>query len=201
MLSPNALPTIISKAPTLYNELAAGVHTNLSLDQVIQLALLAQTVPDENIQRGIIGKESVIFGTSPDGLSILIPLPDKIHALRDQVFASTGSLGPETPGSLLEQMKAEGAKIALFNASSDPNLLNRAADYLRGQGANIAQTAASGEVYASTTIIDHTGNPYILKYLVDLMHVSPGKIYLRFDPNVTADVEVYLGNDWAAQNP
>jgi hypothetical protein len=32
------------------------------------------------------------------------------------------------------------------------------------------------------------------------MHISSGKILIRFDPNSAVDVEIYLGDDWAAQN-
>ncbi len=104
------LPTLVSKAPSLYNELASSIRTNLSLEEIIQLAFLAKDVQDEGIQRGIIGTESVLFANSPDDLSILVPLPDKISIVRDQVFASSGGLGPQTPGSLQEQMQAEKAR-------------------------------------------------------------------------------------------
>lgn len=198
MIRRDMLPTTIAKAPTLYNELASGIRTNLTLDQVIQLALLAQNVPDENIQRGIIGTDSVLFAKSPDGLDILIPIPDKILLLRDQVFASSSGLGPETPGSPQEQMAAEGAKIALYNASYSQDTLSRTADYLREQGANLVQSAESGQSYSSTTIIIHTGSPYAVKYLVDLLGIHPNNIRFQYDPNNPIDVEVFLGDDWAS---
>jgi len=195
------IPTLISKAPTLYNELSSGINTNLNLDELIKLALLAQSIPQENIQSGIIGPESVVFGLSPDNLDILIPIPDKIHRLRDQLFTTAGGLGPETPGSAQEQMQAEGARIAVYNGSSLPGLADRTAEYLKGLGANIVQVAEINEPYAATTIIDHSGNPYALKFLVDLMHISPNKIYIRFDPNHSADIELFLGEDWGVRNP
>ncbi|MBN2549752.1 MAG: LCP family protein [Anaerolineales bacterium] len=200
MLSAEMLTSMITKAPALYNELASGVRTNLSLDEIIKLALLAQSVSEENIQKGIIGESSVLFGFSPDNLSILIPIPDKINLVRDQVFASAGALGPETPGAAQDQMKAEAAKTQVYNASRSPDILSRTVDYLRGLGVNILQTGASENIYTSTTIIDHTGNPFTVKYLVDLLHIHPSRIYLKYDPNSPADVEIYLGDDWAAQN-
>jgi LCP family protein required for cell wall assembly len=200
ILSLDILPTLISKAPTLYNELAAGIRTNLTLDELIKLALLAQTVPEENIQKGIINKDNVFFGNSPDGLSILIPIPDDIHLLRDQIFASSGSIGPQTAGNPQEQMKTEAAKIAIYNGSNAADLGNRTGDYLRNQGANIVQVGNADQAYASTTIIDHTGNPFALKYLVDLMKISSGKIVIKYDPNNSFDIELFLGNDWASKN-
>jgi LCP family protein required for cell wall assembly len=194
------LPTLISKAPALYNELSTGIRTNLSLDEVLKLALLAQSVPQESIQQGIINKDNVFFGFSPDGLSILIPIPDDIHLLRDKIFATSGSLSPMTPGNDQERMKTEAAKLAVYNSSSIPGLETRTADYLRSQGANVVQANSSGQAQAYTTIIDHTGNPYILKYLVDLLKIAPANIKIEFDPNSPVDVEVYLGDDWGRNN-
>ena len=200
ILSLDLLPTLISKAPTLYNELSSGIRTNLTLDEVLKLAVLAQSVPEENIKRGIISEGDVFFGFSPDGLSILIPIPDDIHRLRDEIFASSGSLGPETKGSPQEKMVAENAKLAVYNGSNTGGLENRTADYLRTNGANVVQVTAASDLYASTTVVDHTGNPFMLTYLVDLLGIHPSKIYIKFDPNSQVDVELFLGNDWAANN-
>lgn len=194
------LPLLISKAPTLYNQLASSIRTNLSLDEIIQLAMLAKDVPDDGIQRGIIGTDSVLFANSPDDLSILVPLPDKINLVRDQVFASSGVLSPETPGSLQERMQAEKARIALYNGSGLADILARTQQYLASQGANILQAADAGQAYAATTIIDHSGSPHTLQYLVELLKVRPGKIYVQYDPNASIDVEVFLGSDWASNS-
>jgi LCP family protein required for cell wall assembly len=200
ILSFDLLPTLMTKAPVLYKELASGINTNLSLDEVIKLALLAVDISDEDIQRGIIDESNVLFGNSPDGLSILIPIPDDIHLLRDQIFAASDGLGPETPGDAHQQMGAEGARISIYNGSSTPGLAERTADYLRSQGANIVQVGNANQSYTSTTVIDYSGSPYALKYLVDLIGISQGRIYNRFDPSSAVDVELYLGDDWANQN-
>jgi LCP family protein required for cell wall assembly len=200
ILSLNMLPTLISKAPALYQQLAAGVHTNLSLDETIQLALLAQKIPLEKIQREIIGKEQVIFGFSPDNLSILIPLPDKIQLLRDKVFATSSSLGPETEGASQQQMQAENARLAVFNGSSASDLGERTSQFLHDQGVNVTQVGAADQNYAATTVIDHSGSPYLLKYLVETLNISPMRIQIEYDPNSAVDVEVILGEDWARNN-
>lgn len=194
------LPTLVSKAPALYNELAASIRTNLSLQEVIQLALLAQNVPDEGIQRGIIDEHCVLFANSPDELSILIPLPDKINLVRDQVFASAGGLGPQTPGSPQERMQAEQARIAVYDGAGAAGILERTLQYLQNLGASITVSSPAAQPYAATTIIDHTGNPHTLQFLVDLMKIRPGRIYIQYDPNASIDVEVFLGSDWATSN-
>jgi LCP family protein required for cell wall assembly len=196
VLSLNILPTLIAKAPSLYNGLSSGIHTNLSLDDAIRLAVLAQQVPSQNIQRGVIGKGYTIFGWSPDNLSILVPIPDKIHLLRDQIFASSSSLSPSITGSSQQQMQAEAAKVAVYNASQNPGLGSSGSAYLKSQGMNIVQIGDSDKKYAATLVIDHTGNPYTLKYLAELMKISPDHIYTQADLISPVDVEIYLGNDW-----
>jgi hypothetical protein len=195
------LPILIQKREALYQELSTGVHTNLSLDQAVQLAVMASQVPSENIKRGVIGKGYVLFGESPDKLSILIPLTDKIHALRDEIFAASSALGPLTPGSEQERMAAEGARVAVINQSHTAGLAERTGQFLGSQGVNVTQTSDTPQNLTMTTIIDHTGKPFTTKYLVDLIGISPGKII--FDENLGSpvDIELLLGDDWARKSP
>jgi LCP family protein required for cell wall assembly len=199
ILSLELLPTLIQKAPTLYQEIASGVKTNLSLDEAIKLAALAQSVPDENIQKGVIGTKQVLFGFSPDNLSILIPLTDKIFVLRDQIFTTFG-LGPETPGDPQQQMGAESAKIAVYDGTGLGDLLNRTVEYFRTQGANVVASSPANQAYVNSMIVDHTGNPHTLKYFVALMGIPASNIHSQFDPNSPVDVEIFLGSNWASNN-
>jgi LCP family protein required for cell wall assembly len=200
ILSFNMLPTLIAKAPALYNELASGIHSNLPLEDAVRLAALALQVPKEKIHQGVIGKGYVLFGTSPDNLSILIPLPDKISVLRDEIFATSGALNPQTPGDLAAQMKAEGARVAVRNASRAGDLAQRTADYLKGQGMAIAGVSDLGQVRASSSLILHTDKPFGLHYLSELLGVPSERITLEYDPNSAIDIEVILGADWAGKN-
>ncbi len=76
------LPILISKAPVLYQEIASGVHTNLSLEQALKLAVLATQISDAGIKRGTIGPPNLVtLDKSPDGLDILKPVPDQIRIL------------------------------------------------------------------------------------------------------------------------
>lgn len=197
VLSLDMLPTLVSKAPTLYNQLASGVHTNLTLDQVIRLAVLAQEVPENQIVRGILDENTVVFGRSPDDLSILIPIPDKITLVRDQVFASSGALGPQTPGDTLQRARAEAARVAVYNGSSTAGLAERTAEYLRSQGLNVVQVGDAGQRYSGTTLVDHSGSPYAIGYLADLMNIRDFRLQLEMDLNAPYDLELYLGDDWA----
>lgn len=200
ILSLDMLTTMIGKAPTLYQELASGIRTNLTVQEVIKLAVLAQEVESDDIKQGVIGQKQVVFGTSPDGLSILIPIPDKIILLRDELFATGAGLGPMTPGSSRERMQAEGAILNIYNGSRVGDLGTRSEMYLKSQGVKVAQVANAPEPYASTTLIDHTGSPYLLQYLMEVYGINPRRVFLEYDPNSLVDVEIYLGYDAEGAN-
>jgi len=87
---------VATRAPALYNELAAGIHTNLSLDDAMKLGWLALEIPMESVQRGAIAPpKAVSLAKSPDGTQdILVPVPDQIRVIRDQVFASSSMASP-----------------------------------------------------------------------------------------------------------
>jgi len=199
----NLLPMLISKAPLLYQELSAGVHTNLTLEQSIQLAWLATQIPEDRIKRGVIGPpEQVTLNKTAEGDEVLKPIHDKIRILRDEIFINTGPVSPVaatmTP---LDLMKAEAARISLLNGSSTAGLAASTTQYLQSQGATITVTGNADQLYTYTTIFDYTGKPYTLRFLVDLMQIQPNRIYSRYDPTSQVDVVVILGTDWASNNP
>ncbi len=203
IMSAEMLPTLISKAPVLYQELAAGVRTNLTLEQAIRLAWLAQQIPDENIKQGAIGPpEQVLLVKSPQGDDVLKPITDKIRLLRDDVFFDQQFLSPAAASMApVDLVKAEGAKITVMNGTVAAGLAAQTTEYLQAQGIPVASTANADQVYAVTTIYDYTGKIYTVKYLVDLMKIQANQIYSRYDPTSQVDVVVILGNDWAASNP
>lgn len=194
---------LVSRVPALYNELAAGIHTNLSLDDAIRLGWLALDIPIPSIQRGAIAPpKAVLLAKSPDGTQdILIPVPDQIRLIRDQVFASSSMASPIVDtGDTLANMQAEGASIVVANGTYVEGLATDTQAYLQTQGANVIGTQNSDYI-PYTRIIDYTGKPYTDRYLVNLMNITPYSIFFQYDPMSQVDVLVILGDDWAAINP
>ena len=199
LLEPQNLSTLVSKAPTLYAEIAAGVQTNMTLEELLKLAFLAQKVPEENITKGSISAQEVVFGETDDGQSVLVPLPEKIRLLRDDVFlVSTGTLGPMLPGNSQERMVAEGARIVVLNGSQVDGLASQTQSFLVAQGANVVEIA-NGEFTYPARIVDYTGNPHTAQYLAETFGVLPGYYEIQYDPNSTVDIVITVGADWAAQ--
>jgi len=201
ILSKEMLTTLIERAPALYETLSAGVRTNLTLLQVVRLAWLAPQIPQENIKQGIIGPEQIDFATSFDGQDILQPLPEEIRLLRDEIFTTSGPVSPAaTETDPQELIAAENAYISILNGTLDPGLASETTDYLKSSGISQVDPGNAEQLYSQTTLIDYTGNPHTVQYLVDLLAISPDNVYHRYDVSSPADVVVLLGEDWANSN-
>jgi polyisoprenyl-teichoic acid--peptidoglycan teichoic acid transferase len=134
---------------------------------------------------------------------VLIPMPDRIRVLRDQVFVRTGPFDPSSEGasgSAQELMQAEAARVMLRNGTSRADLLPKTGELLRGQGMNIVGEEGAGQAAGATTIVDYTGKPYTIRFLIQTLNVPNARVVNRFDPNAAIDVELIIGTDWANQN-
>ena len=194
---------VAAKIPAMYNELAAGIHTNLSLNDAMKLGWLALDIPLDTVQRGAIAPPNAVgFAKSPDGSQdILVPVPDQIRLIRDQVFASSNMASPGlTSGDARANMQAEGAR-SWWPMAPTPRAWPRRRRLTCNHREPTWSTPRTVNTTLTHKIIDYTGNPYTDKYLVDLMKISPYSISLQYDPNSQVDVLVILGDDWAGSNP
>jgi polyisoprenyl-teichoic acid--peptidoglycan teichoic acid transferase len=194
----NMLPTLVAKAPDLYASLSKGIQTNLTLDDIIKLAYLAQSIPPENIKKGVIDTHMVNFGKSPDGLDILIPIPEKIHALRDLIFTAGTSEGRLQYGDdWAAILKEEGARVEISDASRINGLGEKTAEYLRGKGINVTSVSPATGSSTVTIIRSYTTTVYTAQYLADLFGVDSNQIYVKYIPDSPMDITLMIGADWA----
>ena len=207
VLAPENFPVLLGKAQQFYEEFSAGIKTNMPFDTALQLGVLARDIPIESIKQGVINYDMVALDNVVLGgqnASVLKPLPDKIRELRDQIFTTTGPLSPLAgQGDPTALMKADGARIRVLNGSVTPGLDVNTGNYLLGLGMSVTEVgAADNSGYNSTIIVLHSPKLYTLKYLQAVFGItSSTQILIRPDPASTVDIEVYLGNDWASNNP
>jgi LCP family protein required for cell wall assembly len=199
VLSLNMLPTLAASAPKLYRAAANGLRTNLTLDQVIALAWTAKGIPSQNITSGIIGPDQLQSITSINGLEVLVPNLSKVQELRNQVLNASGA--PVPPPPVLDPAAIapkEGAQIELINGSGAAGLAAATKDYLvrHGFSADKIILADAPIRYPSTQVIDFSGMPYTVDYLVELMHISPSNALSQAALQKGIDVQVILGADW-----
>jgi hypothetical protein len=134
---------------------------------------------------------------------VLKPIPDKIRELRDSIFTSAGALSPLAQGAdALDLAKQEGATVRVLNGTYTQGLANETGDYLKSLGINVVSADSANQISSYTIVTDHRGRPYILKYLKELFHLSgSNQVISKYDPAASADIEIILGDDWAANNP
>ncbi len=213
VMSPSMFPTLIAKAPAMYQEVQSGINTNMPLDDAIRMAVLVQQIGPENIKQGVINYDMVLLGdVTVNGVkeSIFKPIPDKIRELRDEIFSSSGALSPlaaqganlQDLNVLLDLAKQEGATIIVKNGTFTQGLALQTADYFKGLGLNIVSADNANETPGVTKVIDHRGRPYALRFFKMLFGINSGaQIVSNYDPAAPADIEIILGDDWAFKNP
>ena len=197
----NMMPTLVANADKIYADLSSGIKTNLTLQQVIQLAQKIFEVPRDQIKQAVIDGKYVNFGKSPDGLDILRPIPDKIRELRDEIFYGTPATSTTSNSQDMQAiLQDEHASVSVRNTSSTAGLAEKTGEYLKGQGINVVEeTNAAYQTYSRVTL--YGSKPYTLRYLVDLLKItSSSNIIYAYDPAATVDIVVELGDDWAASN-
>jgi LCP family protein required for cell wall assembly len=196
------MPQLIIKAPAFYQNLSSGIHTGLSLPQLIQLAQIAIQIRPENITRAAIGSEQITNSWSWDGQDILLPIPEKIRVIRDQVFTTAVSPSPLAQATdPASSMTTELAKVVVQNGTNYEGLAGKTAEYLRSEGLNIVQEGNAGQVYDQSAIYLYGAKPYTLQYLSGLFGVDSDRVWNSYDPTAQSDIVVIVGNDWASSNP
>jgi LCP family protein required for cell wall assembly len=194
------LPNLVAKAPQIYDDLSAGINTNMSLNQAIKLAWSALALDRDAIKQVVISNEYVNLGKSPDGLDILLAIPDKIRLLRDEIFNTGGAMGPVAKGELLDLVAEEDARISVRNGSYQAGVATSTAEWLRGQGFNVVEET-NDEYTVYSRIMVYNGTPYALRWLSETMGVTSNNIFYNYDPNAAFDIVIVLGDDWVNNNP
>jgi LCP family protein required for cell wall assembly len=207
VLSPAYFPTLIAQAPQLYNLFSAGVRTNISLQDAIKLAYLAKDIPFDKIKQGVIDNHMVNFGNvilGGQAASILMPIPDKIRELRDEIFTSGGATSPMAQGTPQQLIQAEGARVRVVNDSYTQDLDARTGNFLIAQGMQVTERGAPTGASNQTTVIVYSPKAlYALRFLINPlgMIAASNQIVFKPDASQTVDLEIDIGNDWASKLP
>ncbi len=195
----NMLPNLISKAPAIYNDVAAGVQTDMTLEQAVQLATLVMKIPKANmttynIDYTMAEPQRILYnGYTYD---VLVPYPDKLRILRDQMFtagAATAPIALNTNDALALAL-AEAPRIQVLNGTQVGDLADRTATLLKAQGFNVVGTGNTDPT--TYTKIVYGNYPYSATYFQNFMSISANLMINHYDPSASVDIIIYLGDDW-----
>ncbi|MCB0036191.1 MAG: LCP family protein, partial [Anaerolineales bacterium] len=190
------IPELLIQAPLLWQTMQSNIRTTMTLDEAIQLALLVQEIPRENIQRAVIDYNYVYTEKTPDGQDVLVPIRENIRALRDELFAPA-KIPTAVIDDLPEKMQAEEARIAIYNGTPVFGLAGETRDFLIPYEFTITEVGnADAATYPSTQIIDFGDHPFTTQYLVQLMDIPPLNISTGSKPDGDYDLLIIIGNDW-----
>ncbi|MBP8002558.1 MAG: LCP family protein [Chloroflexi bacterium] len=196
VLSLDMLPQLLGQSLELWQTFQDNVETNLTLDQVIQLALLVQEIPRESIQTAVIDYSYVFNETTPDGQQVLVPNRDRIRQLRDQLFAPPAIPTPVIE-NLPERAAEEAARVAIYNGTSEFGLAAATQEYLESHNISVTTIGnADAATYRTTQIIDFGTHPFTTRYLTQLMAIPPLNVSTGTNPDGDYDVLIIIGDDW-----
>jgi LCP family protein required for cell wall assembly len=202
ILNLDMVASLVTRAPDLYNQYSSGVRTNLTLEQMIQLGLLALEVDISEVERGVIAPpdmvtlENIIYGG--EEADVLKPVPDRIRALRDRIFNTGAAIAPSLEDAEpSEAAVLEAASIAILNGAGESGVAGTFADAVRALGLNVVEIGNADRMdYPTTRIVDYTGNPYTSRYLVEVMELSQSQVLFQSLPGNSIDLAIVLGYDW-----
>jgi LCP family protein required for cell wall assembly len=86
MQDPRVFASMIWSAPDLIADFGTSIRTDMTLDQMQQLAVLAMKIDRNNIKSAVLDQKFTDFATTPDGAQVLVARRDQIAALRQSFF-------------------------------------------------------------------------------------------------------------------
>jgi LCP family protein required for cell wall assembly len=206
--NPQILAGLAAQAPDIIANLSQSVKTNMSVDQMMQLAALAQKVDLKNIKSAVLDDnytELALTQTDPPQ-AVQIPIRNKIAELKTSFFSAPVNSAPEVvnnPSSVAAAVapdwKREGARIAVLNGTLTAGLAQRVADTLKDQGFDVVRVGnAPGNKfdYAITQVTDYTGKSATVHALEDALKVPNANEQRVLNPTAPEDIVLILGADY-----
>ncbi len=201
IVSAGGIVNFLSQAPALWDELSGSYKTNLSLTEILQLATLAQQIPQENIHSGQIDQHQatsamVTLGGVP--ADVLILDHTALNTLLQQVFnpQATEAIADLSLADLRQRALAENASIVVFNNTDIPGLAGQTRDFLASRQVTITDVGNVPQPdNSATTIRNYKNKPWTARYLAELLGIPQDRIVPSNDGLTQADVMVVAGPD------
>ncbi len=185
---------IIPKLPGLWWTMANSFQTDLTLDQVINLAYVGAQLEPQRILSRAIGPRHVQSWMTPQGAAVLLPRHDEIKAMLERYYAPVDT-------SRLDV--AEKVRIRVLNGSQRQDAEQLAASALRWGGFKVTGTGlADQQNYARTQIAVYSGDMAAADQVARQLQVSSAVIQdltgmeQGGDLSNLVDIQVILGRDY-----
>ena len=195
VIKQNMLPQLVAQAPALLNTLQASVETDLSLDQMIQLAKLATQIDPKNIKQAVIDENMVVAYNTPTDppQNVLVPIRSKVRELRDQFLNLTPSANPTGEAAPLTPNQA---RVRIENGTQINGLAAQTRDRLNLLGFNVVEIDSADRFdYAQSQIISYRADTSAAAAAAQALGLPITSI-VTSTANSPIDVKIILGNDY-----
>jgi LCP family protein required for cell wall assembly len=207
ILSAGGASALLGNALTLWQSVSANVRTDLTLDELIELALAAQEIND--IRSATIGEGEVLPGVGTDGSDILIPIQTDIFALvadltrpPSRPAAPPGSVVVPDPNNVPLIVREEAALIAILNGTTIQGRAGALRDVLLSYNIDVAMVGNAATTDVVETSIVYYGNhaqsaAYVAAILATLNGNNLPPIQRGEGSNPKGDLIIVVGTDLA----
>ena len=215
---PQVFLATLSKAPQLIQRLNTSVKTDMSFEQMQQLAALAQKVDSKDIQTAVLDQNYSEFATTLTNppQEVQVPIRTRIAELRDTFFSTpangaaenTGAASNSTPSAntavtdtstVTQNWQAENASVVVLNGTLNAGFGQKVADELTAQGFNVTRVGNTPDDrfdYDHTIITSYEDKQATIDALTRLLGIQSSATVKRIlDPKAEADIVVILGSD------
>ncbi len=200
-LSLGGVSALIGQSGRLWDALAQNIKTNLTFEEVLQLANLAQDVKDiksEVLSLRIAETNSgqLLLSTLPNGEQVLTPIAEEVFELVVRLFDS----GAGVPNA--GEAGAESAAVFVANGAGIDGLARTTADKLIGMGFSVVGigNAEGVGLYGKSEIRVYNNKFRTARYLAQQLGLDPAVIVQGAEaapPGV--DIQLIVGKDLAGQ--
>lgn len=177
---------LIMKLPYLWQSLKDAVETDLTLAEIVQLAMIGVQVQQDHIKSRFIDWRTTENWVTAGGAQVLLPNRETLPQ------AVAEFLNPPEEDRYL---KAEHARIEVQNGTTTEGLAEIAARRLMRAGLRVVGTTQTGRLQRSTIIV-YSPKPRTLKALQDTLNLDPEAVVHSPEPDPDVDLRVILGSDW-----
>jgi LCP family protein required for cell wall assembly len=185
---------LVLRLPQLWRTLADSFQTDLSLEQVLDLAYVATQLKPQHIFSRSIGPAQVQGWRTPQGAAVLLPRTERITTELESFFAPVDSRQVDRAAEVL---------VRILNGAQRLDADRLAASSLHWSGFKVeAGGPADHQTYAQTQIAYFSGDADSAKQIARLLRVPITAIQdlsgidFQPDPANPVDIQVILGYDY-----
>jgi LCP family protein required for cell wall assembly len=179
-------PTVLPRLPQITRIMRKYFDTNLKMEEMMALANFSVNVERDNFQMAMLPGTFSKFSKDPD--SYWLNLTGQQSLLNDYV-------GVDIPGLKQDSRSVYRLRIAIQNASNQPQLTEQVISNLKSKGfTNIYTIPDWPDTLRQTQIISQQGNPQTGAELQEILGL--GQIEVSAQGDLGADLTIRIGKDW-----